>query len=185
MLIRIYPAYTTVDAVKAELPSRFRGDEDLSDDQIQRAIDGQANIMDSRLARYYAMPARPLAPVMGDGPVDPSTGQPYTFVPGSLEQVNRFLAVHECLIVLRDRRGDEKSNKMTFQEDADAALGRIAGGDEILTYPFLHADGRPYFMPLADGSPLWAIHPLSGRQRVRSSYPERTFTRDTTRNWGP
>lgn len=182
-LTRIYPAYTTVDAVVAELPPRFRED-DLPRTVIQAKIDGQANLIDGYLTRYYRLPARPLAPVLGDGPLDPATGEPLRFVPGQLEMINRYLAATECLVVLRDLRGDEKAAS-PLADTAAKTLEQITQGQVILTYPFLHADGRPYFVPLADGSPLYGTHPLSARQRVQYRFPERTFTRETTKNWGP
>lgn len=180
---RIYPAYTTVEAVIAELPPRFR-EEDLSRQQIQAKIDGQANLIDGRLTRFYKLPARPLAPVLGDGPLDPKTGEPYKFVPGQLELVNRYLAAVECLVLLRDLRANEKGDS-TLAKDAETVLQQIGEGSVILVYPFLHGDGRPYYLPLAEGSPLYGTHPLSAQKRVQHRYPARTFTRDTTKGWGP
>lgn len=55
----------------------------------------------------------------------------------------------------------------------------------ILVYPFDSEDERPYYLPLAEGSPLYGTHPLSARKRVEFRMPERTFTRDSTKNWGP
>lgn len=181
MATRLYPAYTTLKHVRAELPPMYRA-EDLPDETVQAHIDSVANLIDGALSRYYRMPAKPL-PSGLDGDVD-AEGRPNLHVPGQLELLNRTMALRECLITLHYVRGNEQGAGETDQKDSDGLLEQIKKGDVILTYPFLHPDERPYFLPLAEGSPLYGEHPTSARARVISNYNPRTFTRDTTRGWG-
>ncbi len=182
--IRLYPAYTTVAAVKAELPPRF-SDEDLPDISIQEKIDGQANLLDGLLTRYYQMPAEALPDPLDDGTEHDSAGNPLLYVPTQLEYLNRYMAVRECLILLRDLRGNEKGNSDPYKDEYTAVLLQITQGSVVCIYPFRHEDGRPYFLPLAAGSPLYGSHPLSARSRVKGVYPARTFTPESMAGWGP
>lgn len=165
--IRAYPAYTTVARVKLELP-RFDPDE-LTDERIEQFIDTQANEMDGRLVRLYRVPAPRLAQ---DGTPEPDTAKPGWY-PTQLERLNRLWAADDCMSILRDIRRDEQSVKTKFKEEADDLIDRIEKGETILHYPFLHPDGRPYFLPLAEGSPIYGKHPLSATSRVTYVYPDR------------
>lgn len=171
---RAYPAYTTVEAVRAEIPPRT-SEADFPDETIALYINTGANRIDGELSRYYALPA-PALPAPGG---DPSL----LFVPVQLEVINRYLAVAEALVSIRDTRGDEASNKSWFEQQAEKMLDDLKEGRVLLTYPFLNADGKPQFVPLAAGSPLYGKHPLSAGRRVASSFPERTFTRESTARW--
>lgn len=171
---RAYPPYTTVEAVRAELPPRL-ADEELLDKTLWQYINTAANRIDAELSRYYHLPAPSLSVPGGDPLV--------RFMPAQLEVINRYLAVDEAFVFLRDLRADEESNKTWWRQRAEEMLQELKDGKVILTYPFLGTDGRPKFVPLADGSPLYAQHPLSATSRVTSSFPKRTFTRETTNGW--
>lgn len=166
---RAYPAYTTVGAVRAELPPRLRGS-DVTEDHLEFAIDTQANRIDGELIRYYRLPAPPLAPP-GHRPREGETA----YMPAELERINRFYAVAEIIVGLLDLRGEDKRPRDWWTEQADLAMERLKKGDVILSYPFKHPDARPYFVPLAPGSPLFSRHPLSARRRIRYAYPEHRF----------
>lgn len=174
MGFRAYPPYTTVVAVRAELPPRL-ADETLTDDILWQYINTAANRVDGELSRFYFLPA-PSLPAPGGDPL-------VRYMPTQLEVINRYLAVDEAFTFLRDLRGDEESNKSWWRLRAEEMIKALQDGTEILTYPFLNKDGRPHFVPLADGSPLFGKHPLSAAQRVYSRFPPRTFTRESTSRW--
>lgn len=169
---RAYPAYTTPAAVRIELPPRIRLN-DVSDEQIQYAIDTQANRIDGALLRYYDLPAPPLLPPG----VPPPAGQP-GYLPAELERINRYYAVAEVLVGLLDLRQDTDDPTDWWTKEADKALKALQDGEQFLAYPFKHPSGRPYFVSLAPGSPLYGRHPLSAHSRMRYSYPRRRYSDD-------
>jgi hypothetical protein len=188
--IRLYPAYTSLDRVRAELPPRYDV-ASLPDGTLGQYIDTRANELDGLLSRYYQMPARRLD---SDGVVeeekDPST-QLYLyqgFFPSQLETLNRYMAASDAMVRLLDLRANEEGNSTQFDALYNAMLESIKSGELILTYPFLHPTdplNRPYFLALAGGSPLFGKHPLSARVRVQYDMPPRTFSEneDGTSRW--
>lgn len=183
--IRAYLPYTTVDRVTAELP-RFDRDRDLSDEQILQFVETQANEIDGRMVRYYRVPARRLD---ANGHIQDDLSKP-GWMPSQFERLNRLLAANDCMTMLRDMRQDEQSIKTRFAEDAEKLMEAITSGDVIVQYPFQHEDGRPYFLRLAAGSPIYGKHPLSAGTRVSFVYPRQSYddydpTAPTSLNRGP
>lgn len=168
--IRIYPAYTSVETVKLELP-RFDSEE-LSDEQILQFIETEANDVDGRLVRVYRVPAPKRN---AEGITVPETAPGY--FPTQFERLNRLKAAADCMTILRDIRRDEQSVKTKFEEQYEQLLKELMDGTVIAHYPFPHPrDGRPFFLELAQGSPIYGLHPLSAQTRVNYSYPARAFT---------
>lgn len=168
--IRAYLPYTTLARVKAELP-RYDEERDLTDAQVIQFIETQANEVDGRLVRYYRVPARRRD---ADGNVQDDLGVP-GWMPSQFERLNRLLAAADCMGILRDIRHDEQSLRTDFEKAAETLFDQITKGEVIVQYPFLHDDGRPYFLRLAEGSPIYGKHPLSAGTRVSFVFPQQTY----------